>query len=241
MAVRQTEFWALMPAAGSGQRMQQALPKQYIEINGTTIIEHSARALLANNKIKQVMICVAIDDRIWPTLALANNTRVASTIGGANRAQSVLNGLHALTDAVSDDWVLVHDAARPCLNLMGLDTLINELENDDVGGILAIPAKDTLKLAQPQSDSNNSISKTLDRSQIWQAQTPQMFRYGALKNSLLYAIESGCEITDEASAMERAGYHPKLVEGDAHNLKVTTPEDVRLAEFILADSLVKLD
>ena len=233
---KQVAIWAVMPAAGSGQRMRQALAKQYIEIDGKTIIEHSASVLLANDNIKQVVVCIAKDDGIWPSLSLSNHNCVVSTIGGTSRAQSVLNGVHALSKAKADDWVLVHDAARPCLSSAMLNTLICELENEKIGGILAVPAKDTLKLAQLEPADTNSISKTVDRSKIWQAQTPQMFRYGLLRDSLRYALDNNVAITDEASALEFAGYHPKLVESDARNLKVTTPEDVALAKFLLEQS-----
>ena len=230
---KKSVYWAVMPAAGSGQRMQQALPKQYIEIGGNTIIEHSAGVLLDNDNIKQLVVCTAVDDPIWPSSALSNRSRVTNALGGDSRAQSVLNGLNALADATSNDWVLVHDAARPCLSAMFLDKLITALKNDPVGGILAMPAKDTLKVAQPESASTCSILKTTDRALIWQAQTPQMFRFGLLKDSLQQALENNVAITDEASALEWAGYHPKLVESDARILKVTTPEDVALAEFLL--------
>ena len=236
MAAKQTKqaiFWAVMPAAGSGQRMQRALPKQYIEINGSTILEHSAGVLLDNDNINQLVVCTAADDSLWQNSPLSNHQRVSNTLGGDSRAQSVLNGLNALTEADTNDWVLVHDAARPCLSAELLNKLITDLQNDDVGGILAMPAKDTLKIAQSESSATYSIVETTDRAIIWQAQTPQMFRFGLLKDSLQRALESNVAITDEASALERAGYHPKLVASDARNLKVTTPEDVALAGFLL--------
>lgn len=227
-------FWAVMPAAGTGLRMQQALAKQYIEIKNAKIIEHSAGVLLANDNIKQLVVCVAQDDAVWPTLALARHDRVVETIGGATRAQSVLNGLNALVDAQAQDWVLVHDAARPCLSSVMLNKLIAELRDDSVGGILAMPVKDTLKLAQSQNSTQHEVKKTIDRAQIWQAQTPQMFRYALLKDSLTRALNNNAQITDEASALEWAGHQPKLIESDARNLKVTTPEDIALAEFLLS-------
>ncbi len=230
---KQAVFWAIMPAAGSGQRMQQALPKQYIEIGDKAIIEYSAGVLLDNDNIKQLIVCTAADDTIWPTSSLSKHKRVSNALGGDSRAQSVLNGLNALNYANENDWVLVHDAARPCLNAKLLNKLITDLKNDSVGGILAMPAKDTLKVAQSESAAICSILETTDRTRIWQAQTPQMFRFGLLQDSLQRALTKNVAITDEASALEWAGYHPKLIESDARNLKVTTPEDIALAEFLL--------
>jgi len=226
------KIWLIMPAAGSGSRMRQVLPKQYLNINQIPIIEHTINIFLANPVIEQLMICLPVDDLRFASMDVANNPRVATTSGGGSRAQSVLNGLNALT-AADHDWVLVHDAARPCLSGQLLEQLIEQLRNDEVGGILAMPAKDTLK----QSTSNQKIASTIDRSTIWQAQTPQMFRFGLLHSALSNAIKQGIEITDEASSLEAMGYQPKLVQGDARNIKITTPEDLELAEFLLQQTL----
>jgi 2-C-methyl-D-erythritol 4-phosphate cytidylyltransferase len=227
------KLWVVIPAAGSGSRMRKSLPKQYLCIHGSTILEHSINIFLANDEIQKIIVALAKDDRHFSQLDLAKEQRVATTTGGSSRAQSVLNGLNALPvndSGVNDsDWVLVHDAARPCLSDELLSKLISRLRDDDVGGILAIPVKDTLKRAS----KFQTISGTIDRADIWQAQTPQMFRYGLLKAALTLAIEQKIDITDEASSLENSGYEAKLIEGDARNLKVTTPEDLALAAFLL--------
>ncbi len=225
---RVTNFWVVLPAAGSGSRMKNATPKQYLTINNTTVIEHAVKVFLDNSEVKMLMICLQTGDRRFGDTRLAEHPKVETTLGGESRAESVLNGLLALR-AHEHDWVLVHDAARPCLSNHLLERLIEQLRDDDVGGLLAVPAKDTLK----QASQNQRSLATLDRSTIWQAQTPQMFRYGVLRESLIRALKQGVDITDEASAVEASGYQPKLVEGDARNLKVTTPDDLQLAEYLL--------
>jgi len=228
MSNRNDKLWVILPAAGSGSRMREMIPKQYLRINGIAIIEHTISVFLANAEIQKLMVCLPLDDKRFKAMLSADNSRVNTTNGGSSRAQSVLNGLNALA-ANDQDWVLVHDAARPCLPSQLLAKFIEQLRDDHVGGLLALPAKDTLK----QCNEDQRVNTTLDRSTIWQAQTPQMFRYGLLKTALTDAISQGIEITDEASAIEASGYKPKLVEGDARNLKVTTPEDLELAEFLL--------
>ncbi|MFT6407031.1 MAG: 2-C-methyl-D-erythritol 4-phosphate cytidylyltransferase [Arenicella sp.] len=223
-----SKFWVVMPAAGSGRRMRETIPKQYLSINGSAVIEHAIKVFLKNLEIEKIMVSLAKDDQRFSQLRIANDRRVKTTTGGNSRAQSVLNGLNALS-AMDDDWVLVHDAARPCLSAVLLAKLIDCLRDDQVGGILAVPAKDTLKRAT----ADQTISSTVDRADIWQAQTPQMFRYGLLKAALTTAIEQGVETTDEASSLEYCGYQAKLIEGDSRNLKITTPEDFAIAEFLL--------
>ena len=223
--------WAIVPAAGAGQRMQTTLAKQYLEINGRAIIEITADLLLANQQINQVIVCIAGDDQLWPTLKLATHPDIHRVTGGATRAQSVLNGLQSLYGRAADeDWVLVHDAARPCLSAPKLADFIAQISASPVGGIMAIKAIDTLKLAVAQT---TTIQQTLDRSSIWQAQTPQMFPYGLLYGALSEALKAGAEITDESSAMEWAGHAPRLVEGESSNLKITCPEDLRMAQYFL--------
>jgi len=225
---RAPNFYVVIPAAGSGSRMGNAIPKQYLAINSTTIIEHAVKAFLENSNVKKLVVCLQNGDRHFSETRLEERPKVETTLGGESRAESVLNGLLAL-NAHDHDWVLVHDAARPCLSNQLLERLIERLRDDDVGGLLAVPAKDTLK----QASGNKRSIATLDRSTIWQAQTPQMFRYGVLRESLISALKQGIDITDEASAVEASGFQPKLVEGDARNLKVTTPDDLQLAEFLL--------
>ena len=211
--------------------MQAATAKQYLTLNGRTVIETALNVLLDCHTIDRVVVCIAADDAIWPGLKIAADARVITVAGGAVRAQSVLNGLLGLAaNAADHDWVLVHDAARPCLTDQLLAKLIATLRDDPLGGILALPAKDTLKLADREG---RAIERSLDRALVWQAQTPQMFRYGVLRSALEQALSQNLEITDEASAMELAGYQPRLVEGESRNLKVTLPEDLQLAEFLL--------
>jgi 2-C-methyl-D-erythritol 4-phosphate cytidylyltransferase len=227
-------IWALVPAAGSGQRMAESIPKQYLQIQGKTILETTLDLFLENEQIDKVVVTLAVDDSLWPTVPCASNTKIISTLGASSRALSVYNGLVAMKTLVSEaDWVVVHDAARPCLSAKALNDFILKLSGHAVGGILAMPVKDTLKLSKPDTPA---ILKTLDRDNVWHAQTPQMFRYGLLLNAMQKALKSEHEITDEASAMELAGYSPQLIESNSHNLKVTTPEDLAMATFLLTNA-----
>ena len=185
---RKSKIWAVIPSAGSGVRMNQPIPKQYLELQGMTVIEHTVATLLAEKRIQQVTVCIADKDEFWTKLDCAENRRVTSTVGGASRAQSVLNGIVAISKkAKLNDWVLVHDAARPCLSSQMLALMIDQLFDDEVGGILALPSNDTVKLVCDEAEADQThkhIEKTLDRNQIWYAQTPQMFRYGLLREAL---------------------------------------------------------
>ena len=217
-------FWTLIPAAGVGSRMAADRPKQYLEVAGKTIIEHSLACFLDHPQLLGVVVSLALDDPYWPHLACAAEPRLQRAEGGRERADSVLNGLLRLSElgARDDDWVLVHDAARPNLARSDLDLLLAELASDPVGGLLAVPARDTLKRAGP----DGRVRETVDRATIWQAYTPQMFRLGELQRALADALLAGVAITDEASAMEWAGHAPRLIEGRGDNLKVTRPEDL---------------
>jgi len=217
-------FWAVIPAAGVGARMAADRPKQYLQLGGRTILEHSLDCFLDHPGLKGLVVSLAEDDPYWPDLASARDPRIQRAPGGAERADSVLNALlhlHA-QGAADEDWVLVHDAARPNLARTDLDKLLGELAHDPVGGLLAVPAKDTLKRA----DAHGRVAETVDRSTIWQAYTPQMFRLGALHRALADSLVADVAITDEASAMEWAGQAPRLIEGRSDNLKVTRPEDL---------------
>lgn len=227
---KNAKYWVIIPAAGSGSRMQSSVPKQYLSVLGKTILEHTLSVFTESDFIQQVMVCLPENDTVFDSLNLLDSNKVTTTPGGDSRARSVFNGLQAI-NADANDWVLVHDAARPCFTQKLLGTLIEELADDEIGGIMAMPAKDTLKL----SDPDNRINTTVDRSTIWQAQTPQMFRYHLLSEALSLALKQSVEITDEASAIEWAGYQPKLVVGEASNLKVTTPDDLALVEFLLSN------
>ena len=217
-------FWAVIPAAGVGARMAADRPKQYLQLGGRTILEHSLGCLLDHPNLKGLVVSLAVDDPYWPNLACASDSRIQRVEGGTERSGSVLNALlhlHA-QGADDDDWVLVHDAARPNLSRDDLDKLLVELADDAVGGLLAVPARDTLK----RVDKHGRVLETVDRSVIWQAYTPQMFRLGALHRALADSLVADAVITDEASAMEWAGLAPRLIEGRADNLKVTRPEDL---------------
>jgi 2-C-methyl-D-erythritol 4-phosphate cytidylyltransferase len=217
-------FWLVIPAAGVGARMQADRPKQYLLLAERCLIEHSLACFLEHPGLLGVVVCLAPNDPYWPTLACANDPRIQRVDGGAERADSVLQGLLRLTElgAAAQDWVLVHDAARPNLSRFDLDLLLSELADDSVGGLLAVPARDTLKRA----GADGRVLQTIDRSCVWQAYTPQMFRCSALQQALAEALVAGVAITDEASAMEWAGHAPRLIEGRADNLKVTRPEDL---------------
>ncbi|MEY3807033.1 MAG: 2-C-methyl-D-erythritol 4-phosphate cytidylyltransferase [Pseudomonadota bacterium] len=222
------KFWAIVPAAGVGKRMQADRPKQYLELAGTTVIEHTLLRLLQADIFSAIAVAVSKEDPYWPELPLSKHQTIITAPGGKERADSVLSGLKAIREQASDDdWVLVHDAARPCITTADIHYLINTLVNDEVGGILALASADTLKQVQ-----GNSITGTLDRSHIWRALTPQMFRYGMLK-AALEQTQGNPAITDDASALELTGLQPKIVEGRPDNIKITRPEDLALAKFYI--------
>ena len=222
-------FYGLIPAAGAGERMGSAGPKQYLKLLGRPLLYHSVKALLANDRSDTVFVGLApayseFRQHDWGEFG----ERIAPLYcGGATRHDSVLNGLVAASSTVeSDDWILVHDAARPCLGQRELQRMLDELATDEVGGILGVPVADTLKRA----DAAGRIQATEPREQLWQAQTPQMFRHGLL----LQALGRTAKLSDEAGAIEAMGLQPKLVQGSGTNLKVTYPEDLQLAQTILA-------
>ena len=224
MSHRLPSFWAVIPAAGVGSRMAADRPKQYLQLGRCTILEHSLSCFLDHPSLKGLLVSLASDDLYWPTIACANDTRIQRIDGGSERSGSVLNALLQLNNqgASGDDWVLVHDAARPNLSRYDLDNLLAELADDPVGGLLAGPAQDTLKLV----DNYGRVVETVDRSLIWQAYTPQMFRLGALYRALSDSLVAYAVVTDESSAMEWSGYSPRLIEGRADNIKVTRPGDL---------------
>jgi len=222
-------FFGLIPAAGAGERMGLGTPKQYLKLLGRTMLYHSVKALLADDRIATVFVVLAPADHEFRQHAWGEfGERVAPLYcGGATRHDSVLNGLIAASStAQPDDWMLVHDAARPCLRQHELQRLLDALATDEVGGILAVPVADTLKRA----DAAGRIQTTEPREHLWQAQTPQMFRHGLL----LQALSRTAKLTDECGAIEALGLKPKLVQGSTANLKVTYPEDLQLAGTILA-------
>jgi 2-C-methyl-D-erythritol 4-phosphate cytidylyltransferase len=223
-------FWAVVPAAGAGRRMASNIPKQYLSLLGCRVIEHTLQRLLEHERIEGVYVALSNADGWWSSTAFAAHPRVVRVPGGAERCHSVHNALECLrTVAGAEDWVLVHDAARPCLHRSDLDRLIDELAGDPVGGLLAAPLHDTIK----QAGEEGRITATVPRERLWRAFTPQMFRLGALFDALTQALSRGWVVTDDASAMELAGHAPRLLEGRSDNIKITRSEDLRLAEFYL--------
>ena len=215
---------AIVPAAGIGSRMGADCPKQYLTLAGKTILEHTLGCLLSHPAIARVLVALAPHDGWFEQLAVAADPRILRVEGGIERAYSVLNALHV----AQGKWVLVHDAARPCLCHSDLDKLIMTAMACD-GAILGSRVRDTMK----RTDGAGNIVATVEREQLWHALTPQMFPTGTLKRALEEGLALGALITDEASAMERAGFTVKMVEGRADNIKVTRPEDLSLAELFL--------
>jgi 2-C-methyl-D-erythritol 4-phosphate cytidylyltransferase len=234
-----SRFHALIPAAGSGSRMggtalnQGMAPKQYMPLNGIPLIAHALVVLGRESRISKLFVVISPDDVWWDDYEWQGweDRLQVLRCGGATRAETVLNGLEAMAQCcAADDWVLVHDAARPCLPGEALGRLLDEVADDPVGGLLAVPVADTLKRAVAGAGAEARVDVTVPRAGLWQAQTPQMFRHGMLSRALRAA---GSDMTDEASAIEQLGLHPRLVECDSRNLKVTFPQDLRLASLIL--------
>jgi 2-C-methyl-D-erythritol 4-phosphate cytidylyltransferase len=219
------KFHVIIPAAGVGNRMANVLPKQYLQLAGKPIISHVIQVFFNNPRIAGIYLALSPEDEFWRTLTLNPESKLhLNYTGGATRSETVLNTLQVI-DADDQDWVLVHDAARPGLSAGLLDYLLDTLENDEVGGLLAMPVADTLK----KSDELNRVEKTISRQSLWQAQTPQMFRYATLKKAL--SNFEGTP-TDEAEAIEAIGLQPKLVQGELRNLKITYPQDLALLEAL---------
>ncbi len=227
--------WGLIPAAGSGSRMESDVPKQYLPLCGSTVLEHSLRALLDCGSVAGVVVAVHPDDPRPAHMACLQGPRVRVVAGGRERCDSVLAGLQALGEQAADrDWVLVHDAARPCVSVTDIQRLIDCVRETAIGAILAAPMVDTVK----QTDTAGRVSHTLDRSRLWCAQTPQMFRLGQLRAALLQARERDLAVTDEASAMELAGHPVQLLASTSNNLKVTVAADLALAAWLLGDPTI---
>jgi 2-C-methyl-D-erythritol 4-phosphate cytidylyltransferase len=224
-----TPLWCVVPAAGRGARVGADIPKQYLPLAGRPLILHTLERLAAHPGIAGLMVVLGADDALWPGLDALGGKPVRSCVGGAERCDSVLAGLQALPGAVAEtDFVLVHDAARPCVRQADIGRLI-ALGAAAGGGLLGAPLRDTLKRA----DADGRSRDTEPREQRWRAFTPQMFRRGELAAALRAASAGGIAVSDEAMAMERAGFAPLLVEGAEDNIKVTTPADFALAEFLL--------
>jgi len=230
-ATQATQFWAVIPAAGIGRRMRSDIPKQYLPLAGRSVLAHSLRRISLHPAVVEIVVVLAKDDPYWTTQNLDQVARpVTTVVGGKERSDSVLNGLQALAGrAREDDWVLVHDAARPCVRVADIQRLIDECTQDAVGGLLAMPVRDTMK----QADNEGRVATSVARERLWHALTPQMFRYHELVQALQKAQQQGVAVTDEAMAMELNGGHPRLVEGHSDNIKITRPEDLDLAAFYL--------
>jgi 2-C-methyl-D-erythritol 4-phosphate cytidylyltransferase len=221
-------YWLIMPAAGTGRRFGAAVPKQYLELAGRTVIEHALAPFLADPRCSGIVVALEPDDQQFGRLPPANEPGIRCVAGGAERCDSVRHALAAIAGA-DEDWVLVHDAARPCLSKGDLDALIAAMMGDPVGGLLATPLTDTLKRADALR-----VTDTPARASLWRALTPQMFRLGALRQAMEAAKGSGRSPTDESQAMEWQGHVPRLVAGRTDNLKITSPADLALAAAVLA-------
>jgi len=225
---------AVVPAAGSGTRMGDPLPKQYLDINGLPMIVHTLTAMAAVSRIEQIVVVIAANDGYWEQTAARHlapfaSRVVAHRVGGVTRAESVLNGLRCVESLFAHhDWVLVHDAARPCIRTELIEQFLDELEDESVGGLLALPVADTLK----RSNSDQRVEATVAREHLWRAQTPQMFRFDLLTR----ALGAMPDATDEAQAIEALGHQPRLVIGESANLKVTYATDMKLAQILLMES-----
>lgn len=223
-------YWAIVPAAGIGKRMGGDTPKQYLSLHGKTIIEQTLLRLSQIDNIKGIVVAIAEGDEWWTELHIDCGKSVTVVQGGTERCHSVQNALQALqTECADDDWVLVHDAARPCVRTSDIELLIKTLMDHDVGGLLGLPVRDTMK----RTDQKSCVTETVEREGLWHALTPQMFRYAVLSQALDKALKDQFLVTDEASAIEHAGYVPQMVEGHGDNIKITRPEDLSLASYYL--------
>lgn len=223
-------YWLIVPAAGIGARMGADHPKQYLSLGNKTLLEQTLERLLTLSFIERLVLVLHPQDRWWRELSFSKNKCISVVAGGEQRSDSVFNALQSLAQvADKNDWVLVHDAARPCVTRGSIENLRQQTIAHSVGGILGVPVSDTLKSVT----AAQQISATIDRSGLWQAQTPQMFRYEILRSCLERALIENKTITDEASAVETYGHQPLIVAGRSDNIKITRPEDLLLAQWIL--------
>lgn len=216
--------------------MRSKVPKQYLNLNGRPIIETSLARIGSLSYVRQVVVMLNSEDTVWPTLGLENNPKINCQFGGENRYQSVLNGLRYLeSKAADDDWVLVHDAARPCVRRKDVDKLLAQIADHPVGGVLGAPVDNTMKLV----DENREVVSTVDRVNVWSAFTPQVLRFRLLLEALEAVDKSQKTVTDEATAVELMGHRPKMVPGHRDNIKVTHPSDLNLAAQILSSQAIE--
>lgn len=227
---KKSSYWAVVPAAGIGSRMGASIPKQYLELHGKTVIEHTLSRLCTHLQMSGVVVAISADDQQWQQLDLLGYKNIYVAEGGAERCHSVLKGLQFLSGIASEeDWVLVHDAARPCIHHDDISHMIDVLKDHPVGGLLGLPVADTMK----RTGQEDNVLQTVSRDHLWRALTPQMFRLGQLSKALQTALDDQFLVTDDASAMEHIGLQPLMVEGRADNIKITRPDDLSLAEMYL--------
>ncbi len=232
--MRDNQYWAIIPAAGIGKRMQTDKPKQYLNLLEKTVLEHTLDKLLALNEISGVVLSISEADEYWPALNYKHKKPIHIAKGGNERSDSVFNALERLQEVLGQSksksiQVLVHDAARPCVRIDDIQNLIKHTRKNNDGGLLALPVRDTMKRAK----NKNQIDKTIKREDLWHALTPQIFRLDLLIQAIKKANELNQLITDDASAMELSGYAPLLIEGHEDNIKITRPFDLKLAELFL--------
>jgi len=225
-------FVVVVPAAGVGKRMLSQYPKQYLTIDNITIIEHTVTRLLSHIAIDKVVIAIGKNDEYFADTALARNAKVSVVVGGKERVDSVLSCLQSI-DKKKYPWVLVHDAARPCITHCDISNLIDNVCVGDKGGLLAMPVRDTMKRGK-RNHEQSLVTQTVERNELWHALTPQMYQSEELQYAIEHALSKCVEITDESSAMEYAGFDSVLVEGSGDNIKITRPDDLALAAFILS-------
>ncbi len=241
---KSTRYWCVVPAAGVGKRMGSDIPKQYLPLGDSTVIQQTLVKLRKIKQIEAVVLCLSSGDEWWASLSgsLTSDQPMIIAPGGKERSDSVLNGLKALAGKASEnDWVLVHDVARPCVRLDDIQALIEQVSRHSVGGLLGMPVRDTMKRStvRERGDGNPvgtkivEVLETVCRDNLWHALTPQMFRYGDLMQAMTDALNANAAITDEASALERLGKQPLMVEGHPDNIKITHPEDLALAALFL--------
>ena len=232
--MNEVSIWVVVPAAGVGQRMQSTTPKQYLSLAGAPVLQITIDRLLSVTSISGLVIALQDDDQYWGDIKLTTEKPVLIASGGAERSDSVLKALQLLSEYddfdVEKDWVMVHDAVRPCVRETDLNLLIEKVAGNESGGLLAIPVRDTMK----RQGETNTVVETVDRNGLWHALTPQLFPFKSLRNALTNAADLGLAITDESFAMEYAGFRPLLVQGHEDNIKITRPDDLRLAELYLA-------
>lgn len=229
-AMNKVRYWAVVPAAGVGRRMKASIPKQYLEIKGKPLMVHTLDRLLDFPRLEKIVVVLDREDEYHQSVELLRTPRILLTQGGDERYHSVLNGLIVLRSIGSpDDWVLVHDVARPCIRRSDIDCLVDQLSGHPVGGLLGSPVTDTIMRA----GGDDVVSETIDRQGLWHAMTPQMFRLGMLHDAMTKAIADKIPVTDEASAIEYSGKRPVMVEGHADNIKVTSGTDLALASLYI--------